>query len=148
MTILSRLDVWLGKTLFHPPIIALRQLTRQTQYAMYRALWFLAACHATYYAMRDGIGWGWLIFIWGYTVIAFIGATAFADLEARSWGGFRFLIGMIVLLEIPAMLLVGHVRATAVRDVIILFAEYAATIKTIPPRRKRERRTSAKEARI
>ncbi|WP_257540568.1 hypothetical protein [Sphingobium sp. CFD-1] len=146
MTILSRLDAWLGKTLFHPPIIALCQLTRQTQYAISGALWFFACCHATYYAQHDG--WGWAIVLWLVTITAFIGATLFPDHERQSSGLFRLFFWSLLLLEIPAMLLVGHVRATAIRDVIILFAEYAATIKTIPPRRKRERNASAKEARV
>ncbi|KKW93939.1 hypothetical protein YP76_04680 [Sphingobium chungbukense] len=143
---LSRLDAWLGKTLFHPPIILACQLTHQSQHAMSRALWFFACCHATYYIRDDG--WGWAVFMWFWTIWAFISATAFADWETRSMGWFRFLIWSLIMLEIPAMLMAGHIRAAAVRDVIILFAEYAATIKTIPPRRKREAKTRAQEARI
>ena len=44
MSIIRRLDIWLGKTLFHPPIILICQRTRQTQYAVHRALWFFSAC--------------------------------------------------------------------------------------------------------
>jgi len=146
MKILSRLDAWLGKTLFHPPIILACQITRQSQYALHRALWFFAACHATYYIRDDGLVW--TIMLWVWTIALLISATVMPDRETVSMGWFRFLIWALLLLEIPATVVGGHLRATSVRDVIILFAEYAATIKTIPPRKKREGSASGKEARI
>jgi hypothetical protein len=146
VTILSRLDIWLGKTLFHPPIILACQLTRQTQHAMHKALWFFAACHATYFLPYDS--WFIVALVWGYTILLMIGATAFADVPSRSWGGFRLVIWIFVILGLITTAITGEVREAQFREIIILFAEYAATIKTIPPRRKRERRTSAKEARI
>lgn len=144
MTALSRLDAWLGKALFHPPIILVCQITRQSQYAIHRAVWFFAACHATYFAMRDGQGWGWLAFLWGYTIIALIGATAFADMEARSWGVVRLLLWIFLALEMLASAVTGFMASSAIRSIMLLFAEYAATIKTIPPRQKRERRAVGK----
>ena len=145
MSMLSRLDAWLGKTLFHPPIILACQLTRQTQYAMHKALWFLAACHATYFMPYDS--WFWVAVVWFYTIMLFIGATAFADMPSRSWGGFRFILWVFVLLGAVTTILTGEVREAQFREIMILFAEYAATIRSIPPRKKRERRASAKEAR-
>lgn len=145
MTILSRLDVWLGKTLFHPPIILACQLTRQTQYAMNRALWFFAACHAAYYVQDEG--WGWVAFTWLFVIVTFLSAAIVPDLEARSWGGFRFIMWIMLIIDVLACVGLGEVTPPTVRALIILFAEYAATIKTIPPRRKREQRASAKEAR-
>lgn len=141
MSILSRLDVWLGKTLFHPPIILACQITRQTQHAMSRALWFFASCHATYYIGDEG--WGWAAFMWFWTIIAFISAATFPDVETRSWGGFRLLMWVMSILATVSFLHGAETGAAIVRNLIILFAEYAATIKTIPPRRKRERNTSA-----
>ncbi|WP_327752841.1 hypothetical protein VVT58_00375 [Sphingobium sp. SJ10-10] len=143
--ILTRLDAWLGMTLFHPPIILLCQLTRQTQYAMYRALWFFACCHATYYA-KDA-GWGVAVLMWLFTVISFLSAAIEPDRPTSSWGGFRLLIWTMLLIATVSLLRGTDASAVAVRNLIILFAEYAATIRTIPPGRKRERRSSAKEAR-
>jgi len=42
MTI-ANIDLWVGKTLFVPPIIKLCQLTGQTQFAVSRLFWFIAA---------------------------------------------------------------------------------------------------------
>lgn len=146
MSILSRLDAWLGKTLFHPPIILACQLTRQTQYAMHRALWFFAACHATVYLEHDD--WLWVVFMWFFVAITLISATVCADWPDISVRAFRLFWFFLLIGQVSVTLLGGDLLASAIRSVIILFAEYAATIKTIPPRRKRDRRSSAKEARI
>jgi hypothetical protein len=144
MSILRRLDAWLGKTLFHPPIILLCQLTRQSQHAMHRTLWFFVACHATYYA--QGASWAVLAFVWFYAVFTFIWAAAFADHPSFSFGLFRFIIWFSFGMEALATAINGEIRHAQVREVMILFAEYAATIRSIPPRRPRETRTSVKEA--
>src|SRR3546814_13593761 len=39
----AKIDQWIGKTLFVPPIIKLCQLTRQSQFAVSRLFWFIAA---------------------------------------------------------------------------------------------------------
>ncbi|MFX4083693.1 hypothetical protein ACKU27_01170 [Sphingobium yanoikuyae] len=144
MTILSRLDAWLGKTLFHPPIILACQLTRQTQYAMNRALWFFVACHATYYA--QGESWGFVAFLWSWVLVTFIDATVRPDAPTRSFGVWRFIWWLLFASGIFTVYATGKLTDGTVRALIILFAEYASTIKTIPPRRKREHRASAKEA--
>lgn len=143
---LSRLDAWLGMNLFHPPIILLCQLTRQTQYAIHRALWFFAALHATYYDKHDS--WGWAAFLWIWVIFNFLGAVLVPDMEAKSYGPFRAVFWIFFLIGVLGLVVLGELSNSTVRALMILFAEYAATIKTIPPRRKRERRTSAKEARI
>lgn len=145
MTMLSRLDAWLGKTLFHPPIILACQLTRQTQYAMHRALWFFAACHATVYLEWDD--WFWVVFIWFFVALTLLNATVFADWPAISVRAFRLFWFFLLIGQATLTLLGGDLLASSIRSVIILFAEYAATIKTIPPRRTREKRASAKEVR-
>lgn len=144
MRILSRLDAWLGKTLFHPPIILACQLTRQTQYAMHRALWFFAACHATVYIEHDE--WLWVAFMWFFVAVTLLSATLLADWPAISLRAFRLFWFFLLIGQVSLTLFGGDLLASAIRSVIILFAEYAATIKTIPPRRKREQRASAKEA--
>ncbi|WIA57789.1 hypothetical protein N6H05_08335 [Sphingobium sp. WTD-1] len=145
MTILSRLDAWLGRTLFHPPIILACQLTRQTQYAMHRALWFFAACHATYFA--QGESWGFVAILWSWVLVTFIAATVTPDIPTASFGFWRFIWWLIFVLGVSTACITGELTDGTVRALIILFAEYAATIKTIPPRRQRDWRSSAKEAR-
>jgi hypothetical protein len=42
----TKIDHWIGKTLFAPPIIKLCQLTHQSQFAVSRLFWFIAAQRA------------------------------------------------------------------------------------------------------
>lgn len=136
MNMLCRLDVWLGTTLFHPPIILVCQLTRQSQYALYRALWFFAACHATYYGLTADRGWLFAIFMWGWVVATLVNATLSPDRPARSSGFFRCLFWIFFVSGVAVVPFAGTVTDGTVRALIVLFAEYAATIQTIPPRRK------------
>ena len=55
------IDQWIGKTLFVPPIIKLCQLTRQSQFAVSRLFWFIAALDGFYRAetLFGSILWGW-----------------------------------------------------------------------------------------
>src|SRR3546814_5005009 len=46
----AKIDQWIGKTLFVPPIIKLCQLTRQSQFAVSRLFWFIAALDGFYRA--------------------------------------------------------------------------------------------------
>src|SRR3546814_8894588 len=47
---LTSIDLWIGKKLFVPPIIKLCQLTRQSQFAVSRLFWFIAALDGFYRA--------------------------------------------------------------------------------------------------
>ncbi|WP_257558175.1 hypothetical protein [Sphingobium sp. CFD-2] len=138
MNMLSRLDVWLGRTLFHPPIILVCQLTRQSQYALYRALWFFAACHATYYGLVEDRGWLFTIFMWGWVTATLLNATLHPDRPARSSGFFRWIFWIFFLSGTAIIPLTGTVSDGTVRALMVLFAEYAATIKTIPPGNSQE----------
>lgn len=146
MTVLERLDIWLGKTLFHPPIILLCQLTRQSQYAIHRALWFFAACHATYYAMAEGAGWIASILLWAFVLAMLISASFHPDRPAQSLGAMRFLFWAFFVMGLLASAVGQSVTDGTVRALMILFAEYAATIRTIPPRKTKQSRTKAGEA--
>src|SRR3546814_12708922 len=46
----AKIDQWIGKTLFVPPIIKLCQLTRQSPFAVSRLFWFIAALDGFYRA--------------------------------------------------------------------------------------------------
>jgi len=136
MSFLQRIDAWLGKTLFHPLIILLCQVTRQTQYAVSRGLWFLALCQAAY--VVDG--WAERILVGLLLTMALISATMFADRPNRSFGWFRFLIWSMLIRVLARILTGGAAEYDLIYFVTILFAEYAATISTIPPGRKRQHR--------
>ncbi len=71
----TRIDLWIGKTLFVPPIIKLCQLTRQSQYAVSRLFWFIAALDGFYRAdtLFSSILWC------GMSILMMITATQRAD---------------------------------------------------------------------
>ena len=125
---LAEIDHWIGRTLFVTPIIRLCQLTRQSQYAIARLFWFIAALDAFYRAdtLFQSILWG------GLSLIMMLSAARRADHPVQSLRFFRLLA--LVLLSIDL------VTAAVTRNwagsefwLFVLIAEYAATIRTIPP---------------
>ena len=85
---LTKVDLWLGKTLFVPPIIKFCQLTRQSQFAVSRLFWFVAA-----FDLARGAATG-------------------------EWAGTEFWL-------------------------FVLIAEYASTIRHVPPRETARRASEA-----
>jgi hypothetical protein len=125
---LTKLDTWLGKTLFVPPIIKLCQLTRQSQFAISRLFWFIAALDGFYRAdtLLGSVIFGVL------SLVMMVTASLRADLPTRS----SFWMRMIALLLLAIDLLAGAatgIWAGAEFWFFVLIAEYAATIRTIPP---------------
>ncbi len=137
---MRRFDAWIGKTLFHPIIIAVCHLTRQTQYAVHHALWFFAACHTTYFA--QGSSWGWVAFLWLWVLTSFIVAAFAPDMEARPSGFMRGAFWICFVIGVATDSARGSIDDGTVRALLILFAEYAATIKTLPPRKRKEPKVS------
>ena len=125
---LAEVDQWVGKNLFVPLIIKFCQLTRQTQFACSSLFWFIAALDGFYRAetMFSSILWG------GTSVLMMFTAARRADAPTQSFMLFR-LLGM--------GLLVSGVITSALNGkwgdiefwLFVLIAEYAATIRTIPP---------------
>lgn len=131
----TKIDAWVGKTLFIPPIIKLCQVTRQSQFAVSRLFWFIAALDGFYRAetLFSSILWG------GLSVFMMITATRRADSPTASFMFFRML-GLLFLV-------LGLVKAAAIGEwagvefwVLVLIAEYAATIRTVPPKEESKRR--------
>lgn len=123
-----RIDLWIGKTLFVPPIIKLCQLTRQSQFAVARLFWFIAALDGFYRAetMAQSLIWG------AMSIFMMVTASLRADTPTRSFAFFRLLGVMFLLLD----LLQGIVTDTWAGVefwLFVLIAEYAATIRVIPP---------------
>ena len=137
--VLSKIDSWIGRTLFVPPIIKLCQLTRQSQFAISRLFWFIAALDGFYQAesVVSSVLFGVL------SVIMMLTASLRADMPTRSSVGFRMLAVAFFLLDIVTGLITGRWRGVEFW-VFVMIAEYAGSIRTIPPRRARK--TSAKSA--
>lgn len=134
---MRRLDKWIGSKLFVPIIIRICQLTGITQYQFYRWAWILAILTVLYF--HGGTKpWPW----WALMIGGAVGFTVFLALRPdHPTDGHPFLRKIILALEPLHAVLHGlsaydkHVLTLGcINGMMILFAEYALTIKTIPPR--------------
>jgi hypothetical protein len=127
-----RFERWLGKHLFFPPIIKACQLLDWTQYQFARNAYAFAALN--FLALDKSFDWFW----WLMTLVAVIilaSATLSPPEKPEQGSDFVRLIqyGCIVS-GFLGYLLVGAVFVPSlVMGVIVLFAEYACLIRTIPP---------------
>lgn len=126
---ITEIDHWIGRRLFVPPIIKLCQLTRQSQYAVSRLFWLIAALDGFY---RAETLVGSVIFA-GLSFLMMFTASLRADLPARSFLLFRMLALVFLVLDLLAAAVTGE-WAGVEFWLFVLIAEYAATIETIPPR--------------
>ena len=136
--ILINIDLWIGKTLFVPPIIKLCQLTGQSQFAVSRLFWFIAALDGFYRAdtLVSSIIFGVM------SLFMMLTASLRADMPTGSSVWFRMLALGFLALDLITGAATGEWSGTEFW-VFVLIAEYAATIRTIPPR---ENRKAAKAA--
>jgi hypothetical protein len=125
----AKIDHWIGKTLFVPPIIKLCQLTRQTQFAVARLFWFIAALDGLYHAetVLGMVLWG------GLSLFMMFTAARRADSPTVSFVFFRLLAVSLLGLDLVRSFATGEWAGTEFW-IFVLVAEYAATIRTIPPR--------------
>lgn len=138
----TEVDNWIGKTLFVPPIIKLCQITRQTQFAVARLFWFIAALDGFYRA--DTL---FMSVIWaGLSIYMMVSAAGRADNPTVSFVFFRLLAIAMLVVDLLKGIQTGE-WAGCEFWVFVLIAEYAATIRTIPPTQtsKREARKHAVE---
>src|SRR3546814_18234868 len=79
----AKIDPWIGRMLFVPPIIKLCQLTRQSQFAVARLFWFIASLVGFYRADTafSSVLWG------GISIVMMFKDARRAD---RPPGRFRF----------------------------------------------------------
>ena len=127
-TVFTAFDAWVGKTLFLPPIIKFCQATRQGQYAVSRLFWFLVALDQLRLAQTLAAQ----IFAGLFSLFMMFTASLRADLPAYSMIGFRLLAMALLVLDVTHGIAAGAWRGVEIW-VLVLFAEYAATIRTIPP---------------
>lgn len=140
--ILRSIDRWIGLNLFVPPIVKLCQWTRQSQYAVSRLFWFIAALDGFYRAtsLFGSIVFGLL------SLLMMITASMRADSPTMSAMWFRMLALAFLLLDIIKGA-ATDAWAGAEFWLFVLIAEYAATIRTIPPLAERKTAAKASEAR-
>ena len=132
---LKRIDAWLAKHLFHPPVILLCQLTGMTQYAIYRYIWWVVAL--VLLARSGGVHWSWQAVIIIFTLGRTLSAGWKPDRPAEASGFLRAVFLLTLPLYLLALVAFGKGFGAA-QTIALLFAEYAVTIRTIPPRSTRE----------
>jgi hypothetical protein len=126
----TEIDRWIGATLFVPLIVKLCHLTRQSQFAVARLFWFVAALDGFYRAetLLGSVLWG------GVSVIMMITAARRADSPTASFMFFRLLAVSFLVVDVVRGLVVNEWAGTEFW-IFVLIAEYAATIRTLPPKR-------------
>jgi hypothetical protein len=150
---LARIDHWIGKEIFHPPIIWLCQLTGMSQRAVARYGWMLAAWTLVMRIGFQGIG-DWLFSVIAILVTVLETARAAVAPDAPT---FRNDWLRRIILIVTALDIVGLAFGTARHgfrgfnwnhawDLFALIAEYAKTIETIPPREIKRRAGVSREA--
>jgi hypothetical protein len=155
---MHRFDLWLGKTMFVPLVIRICQRTKLSQYTLHTYIWLVILL---YNLLRgpsvygNGI-WGWLFygFLALVTLFWVIMAAVVPDSikTSATWLRYSFIFFFCFdCFGIVMTALVHKPMATAViiavKDWFILLAEYALTIKTIPPLEAKEKKLSGKLAR-
>jgi hypothetical protein len=126
---LTSVDVWIGRTLFVPPIILLCRLTRQSQYAVSRLFWFIAALDGFYLSRT----WVSFILFGALSVFMMLTASLRADMPTQSVRSVRMLAVGALAISVGVGVATGQWHGIEFW-VFVLIAEYAATIRTLPPR--------------
>jgi hypothetical protein len=141
MNQLAVIDSWIGRTLFVPPIVKFCQWTRQSQFAVSRLFWFIAALDGLWRAetMFSAILFGAL------SVFMMLTASLRADMPTSSSMIFRMLAVAFLLLDLLKGAVQGDWRGTEFW-IFVLIAEYAASIRTIPPLKAGRKREAGKTA--
>ena len=140
---IAELDAWLGKTLFIPPIIKICQMTRQSQFAVSRTIWFFVALDQ----LRIASSLLNQIIAGAFAIVMMLTASLRADMPSMSMLWFRVLGWIFAILDLLAGLLGNQWRGVEIWP-LVLFAEYAATIRTIPPSEADKKRSEARRTAV
>jgi len=130
---LSAIDKWVGQTLFIPPIIKLCQISGQSQFAIARLFWFIVALDQ----LRIAETLTGQIIAGIFSIIMMLSASLRADMPAYSMRAFRIIAMVLLALDVFHGVASGDWLGVEIW-VLILFAEYAATVRTIPPKEERK----------
>jgi surface polysaccharide O-acyltransferase-like enzyme len=133
------IDVWIGKTLFVPPIIKFCQITKQSQYAVSRLFWFITALDQ----LRIASSLTSQIIAGLFSLFMMFTASLRADMPAFSMRWFRMMALALLILDVLSSLRTGQWKGVEIW-VLVLIAEYAATITNVPPAESKKRAADLK----
>jgi hypothetical protein len=125
----TSVDFWIGRTLFLPPIIMICRLTRQTPFAVSRLFWFIAALDGLYRSET----WVSVVLFGLLSLFMMLSASLRADMPTYSVRSLRMLAVGALIIFVAVGIVTGEWDGIEFW-VLVLFAEYAATIGTLPPR--------------
>ena len=146
---IRRLDAWIGTKLFHPPIIWLCQRTGMSQFAVARYGWMLAAWTLVMRISFEGVGdWIFSALVILVTVLETWRAAVMPNSPSRRSDGLRVIILLFAMFDV-GLLVVESARSGFpgfhwghAWDLFALTAEYAKTVRTIPPREAQKRQAA------
>lgn len=148
---IERVDHWVGRYIFHPPIIALCQRSGMSQRAVARYGWMLATWTLV---MRINFlnagGWAVAIFVIPITVIETARAAINPEAPTVRLDLLRRILLIVTALDIVALIFLTVQRGFPglewkhAWDLLALTAEYAKTIRAIPPLTKTRRRLATR----
>lgn len=149
-----RWDNWIGRRGFHPLVIRLCWWTGWTQYAVSGAAWVVATlCLLRVLWATPLIGtWGQIILCIAWIPAIFLRAHLFIDRPDEalpSYFSSRMVLWAMLFMRIVPTVSLVYLRALTHYEIMsglwfvlfnstALFAEYARTIDTIPPKPKKE----------
>jgi hypothetical protein len=142
---IRRIDAWIGTRLFHPPIIWLCQRTGMTQFGVARYGWMLAAWTLVMRIGFEGVGdWIFSALVLVVTVIETWRAAVMPNAPSRRSDGLRLIILLFAAFDVGTLIFLSArygfpgFQWSHAWDLFALTAEYAKTIRTIPPRKRKE----------
>jgi len=144
---LTKIDLWLGKKLFIPIIIWICQRAKITQYKFNIYAWVIATFSVIYSSeLKNATDWVVLVLMSICALFWILQAALIPDMPRNPTGlWFRFFImTCIVLFDIIPTIAGTPIRNNIIFGPLVLFAEYALTIKTIPPLEAKEKAPSEK----
>jgi len=133
------IDVWVGKTLFVPPIVKFCQVTKQSQYAVSRLFWFVTALDQ----LRIATSLSSQIIAGLFSLFMMFTASFRADMPAFSMRWFRMMALALLALDLVSSVASGRWKGIEIW-VLVLFAEYAATITNLLPAEDKQRAAKLK----
>ncbi len=152
---IRRLDLWIGTRLFHPPIIWLCQRIGMTQFAVARYCWMLAAWTLVMRISFEGVGdWIFSVLIVLVTVLETWRAAVMPNVPSQRTDGLRINILLFAIFDVGMLIVVSArhgfpgFRWGHAWDLFALTAEYAKTIRTIPPRKRQQNRAAGDASRM
>lgn len=131
----TKIDSWIGKTLFVPIIIRICQRLRITQNVFASYAWMIAVMTLLTDTLPHDVG-GWIVYglLVVMAVAMIIRAAMAPEMISGNSSSFRLLIYMMGIGVVYIPDIMNHTFGIShLYSIFVLFAEYAKTIKTIPP---------------